>query len=143
MPIYMPARGVSQHQKSLNFKNVSNRSDGGGGSVFFKNVSNSKMSQMSEGGGGANPSGDIVPNFTVFFSDASPNYNGCILVCVAPATLSPRLCPSSPGYKSPQGEGWRPPVLSPPHQDTTTIDFPSLLRYREQDTKPSGSKIQR
>ena len=45
----MPAQGVSRHQNSLNFKNVSNRSEGGG-AAFFKNVSNSKMSQMSEGG---------------------------------------------------------------------------------------------
>ena len=72
MPIYMPARGVSQHQNSLNFKNVSNRSEGGV-SIFqkclkFKNVPN------VGGGGGVNPNWDIVPNFTVFFSDASP-YN--------------------------------------------------------------------
>ena len=65
-PFRMPVRGVSRHQNSLNFKNVSNRSEGGGGSAFFKNVSNSKMSQMSEGGG-VNPNWDIFPNFTVFF----------------------------------------------------------------------------
>ena len=55
---------------SLNFKNVSNQSEGGV-SIFqkclkFKNVPN------VGGGGGGNPNWDIVPNFTVFFSDASP-----------------------------------------------------------------------
>ena len=42
--------GVSIFQKCLKFKNVSNVG----------------------GGGGVNPNWDIVPNFTIFFSDASP-----------------------------------------------------------------------
>ena len=37
----------------------------GGGSTFFKNVPNSKMSQSAEGGG-FNPNWDIVPNFLDF-----------------------------------------------------------------------------
>ena len=42
--------GVSIFQKCLKLKNVSIWSEGGG-SAFFKNVGNSKMSQRSEGGG--------------------------------------------------------------------------------------------
>ena len=41
------------------------------GSAFFKNVSNSKMSQMSEGGG-VNPNSDIVTNFSPFFLVTPP-----------------------------------------------------------------------
>ena len=40
-PFRMPVRGVSRHQNSLNFKNVSNRSEGGG--QHF-----SKMSQIQK-----------------------------------------------------------------------------------------------
>ena len=39
----------------------------GGGSIFFKNVGNSKMSELSEEGGGGNPNWEFVPNFPVFF----------------------------------------------------------------------------
>ena len=38
----------------------------GGGATFFKNVPNSKMSQRSEGGGGANHNWDIFQNFLDF-----------------------------------------------------------------------------
>ena len=52
-----------------------------GGSADIKIVSNSKMSEINQGGqhfpkmsegGGVNPNLDIVPNFPVFFSDTSP-----------------------------------------------------------------------
>ena len=43
-----------------------------GGSTFFKNVWNSKMSQMSEGGEGSTLIGTLSQIFSFFFSDASP-----------------------------------------------------------------------
>ena len=49
-----PRGGVNFFQKCLKFKNVPNVG----------------------GGGGVNPNWDIVPNFLVFFSDASPKILG-------------------------------------------------------------------
>ena len=49
---------------SLIKKNVTIWSEGGG-STFFKNVPNSKVSQRSEGGE-VNPNWDILPNFLDF-----------------------------------------------------------------------------
>ena len=69
-PFRMSVREVSWHQNSLNFKNVSNRSEGGGGSAFFKNVSNSKMSQMSEGGGST--LNETLSHFFPFFLVTPP-----------------------------------------------------------------------
>ena len=46
----------------------------GGGSKFFKNVWNSKMSQMLKGGGGVNPNWDMSQIFSLFYFDASPKW---------------------------------------------------------------------
>ena len=43
----------------------------GGGSTFFKNVPNSKMSQRSEGGG-STLIGTLSQIFSIFYFDGSP-----------------------------------------------------------------------
>ena len=43
-----------------------------GGSTFFKNVPNSKMSQRSEGGG-STLIGTLSQIFSIFYFDGSPN----------------------------------------------------------------------
>ena len=44
----------------------------GGGQHFSKMSEIQKCPNCRRGGGGVNPNWDIVPNFLVFFSDASP-----------------------------------------------------------------------
>ena len=56
---------MSENQKCLNLIR------GGGGSAIFKNVWNSKKSEISEGGG-VKPIWEFFPNFFVFFYDGSP-----------------------------------------------------------------------
>ena len=43
-----------------------------GGSTFFKNVPNSKISQRSEGGGGSTLIGTLSQIFLIFYLDGSP-----------------------------------------------------------------------
>ena len=72
MSQFCQSGGFNIFQKCLKFKNVPIWSEGVGGvvNIFqkcpkFKNV-------PKVGRGGVNPNWDIVPNFTFFFSDASP-----------------------------------------------------------------------
>ena len=85
--------GVNIYQKCLKFKNVPICSEGGGqhfskmseiqkcpnlvrggggGSTFFKNVPNQKMSQRSEGGGESTLIGTLSQIFSIFYFDGSP-----------------------------------------------------------------------
>ena len=63
--------GVNIFQKCPKFKNVPNRSEGGRGVSIFQKCLKFKNVPNVGGGGGVNPNWDIVPNFLVFFSDAS------------------------------------------------------------------------
>ena len=44
----------------------------GGGGQHFSKMSETQKCPKCQRGGGVNPNWDIVPNFLVFFSDASP-----------------------------------------------------------------------
>ena len=44
----------------------------GGGATFIRNVPNSKMTQRSEGGGGATLIWTLSQIFSIFYFDASP-----------------------------------------------------------------------
>ena len=63
--------GVSRHQNSLKFKKSLKFIRRVGGSAFFKDVWNSKMSQRSEGGWGSTLIGSLSQIFS-FFSVTPP-----------------------------------------------------------------------
>ena len=64
-PFRMPVRGVSRHQNSLNFKNVSNRSEGGG--QHFSKMSQIQKCLKCRRGGGGQPQFGHCPKFYHFF----------------------------------------------------------------------------